>query len=182
MDALMPLACLPVQIAGRNRAWRDMIVYAITTDPDWQGGDYKTEPRGALVTAAAITAIAGGAPHQMQKALPTRDDADAYVKRVMEAGLARTDANDELYQVDSSRDYDPSARLADIKAPLMWINSADDFINPPELGIAEDKVKLIPRGRFVLLPIGPNTHGHGTHTYAAVWKPYLVQLLAESGG
>jgi homoserine O-acetyltransferase len=91
------------------------------------------------------------------------------------------DANDTLYQVASSRDYDPSAKLGDIRAPVMWVNSADDFINPPELGIAETEVKKIPHGRFVLVPIGPDTHGHGTHTYAVAWKPYLAELLAESG-
>jgi homoserine O-acetyltransferase len=157
-----------------------MIIYAITSDPQWQGGEYKTEPRGALMTAAAITVIAGSAPQQMQKAMPTRDQADAYVKRVVEADIARTDANDELYQVSSSGDYDPSAKLSDIVAPMMWVNSADDFINPPELGLAEQDVKQIKRGKFVLLPIGPNTHGHGTHTYAVAWKQYLAELLEES--
>ena len=180
VDALMPLACLPVQIAGRNRVWRDMIVEAIKGDPAWQGGDYKEEPRQALVTAAAITIIAGSAPQQMQKALPTRDAADAYVARVLPAIVARDDANDELYQVDSSRDYDPEAKLGDIKADVMWVKSADDFINPPELGIAEAEVKNIPHARFVLLPIGPNTHGHGTHTYAVAWKAYLAELLRDS--
>ena len=182
MDALMPLACNTVQIAGRNRVWRDMVVYAITHDPAWQGGEYKEEPRQALVTAEAITVIAGSAPQQMQKALSTRDEANAYVDRVMDVGLQHLDANDELYQTDSSRDYDPSAKLGDIVAPLMWVNSADDFINPPELGLAEQSVKEIKRGKFVLLPIGPNTHGHGTHTYAVAWKQYLAELLAESGG
>jgi homoserine O-acetyltransferase len=180
IDALMPLACLPVQIAGRNRVWRDMIVQAIKDDPDWKGGDYTAEPLQSLTTAEAIILIAGSAPQQMQKALPTRDAADAYVTRVFTAALPKLDANDLIYQVDSSRDYDPSARLGEIAAPMMWINSADDFINPPELGIAETEVKKIPHARFVLLPIGPNTHGHGTHTYAVAWKDYLAQLLAET--
>ena len=180
MDALMPLACNAVQIAGRNRVWRDMEIYAITSDPAWEGGDYKVEPRGALVTAAAITVIAGSAPQQMQKGLPTRDDADAYVKRVMEAEIASMDANDELYAIASSGDYDPSAKLGDIAAPVMWVNSADDFINPPELGLAEQQVKEIKRGTFVLLPISPTTHGHGTHTWAINWKDKLAALLAET--
>jgi homoserine O-acetyltransferase len=182
MDALMPLACNAVQIAGRNRVWRDMIVDAITADPDWKGGDYQIEPVRALRTAADITIIAGSAPQQMQKALPTRDAADAYRARAVAAYLARADANDELYQTDSSRDYDPSARLGEITAYVMWVNSADDFINPPELGLAEQAVKQIRHGRFVLLPIGPNTHGHGTHTYAVAWKQYLAALLRESAG
>ncbi|HEY1752072.1 MAG TPA: alpha/beta fold hydrolase [Caulobacteraceae bacterium] len=180
MDALMPLACSTVQIAGRNRVWRDMIVYAITSDPAWQGGDYKEEPREALLAAADISIIAGSAPWQMQRQLPTRDDSDAYVKRVVEADIAHDDANDELYQVNSSRDYDPSPKLGQITAPLLWINSADDFINPPELGIAEQEVKKIRHGTFVLLPISPTTHGHGTHTWAINWKDRLAQLLAET--
>jgi homoserine O-acetyltransferase len=182
VDALMPLACNTIQIAGRNRLWRDMVINAIESDPAWRGGDYKTEPTEALRTAADITIIAGSAPHQMQKALATRDAADAYLDRALTAQLASLDANDLLYQVASSRDYDPSARLGEIKAPVMWVNSADDFINPPELGIAEQEVRKMPRGRFVLLPIGPNTHGHGTHTYAVAWKEYLAQLLAEPVG
>ena len=180
VDALMPLACLTVQIAGRNRVWRDMVIQAIKSDPAWMGGDYVHEPAQGLTTAAALTVIAGSAPQQMQKALPTRDAADAYVTRVLAADLARTDANDTIYQIDSSRDYNPSARLGQIAAPVMWVNSADDFINPPELGIAEQEVKKLFHGRFVLLPIGPNTHGHGTHTFAVAWKDYLAELLAES--
>jgi homoserine O-acetyltransferase len=182
IDALMPLACNTIQIAGRNRVWRDMVVQAIQNDPAWKGGDYTEEPLQSLTTAAYLQVIAGSAPHQMQKALPTRDDADAYVTRVTAAELKGLDANDTLYQTNSSRDYDPSAKLGDITAPVMWVNSADDFINPPELGIAEQEVKKIKRGQFILLPIGPNTHGHGTHTFAVAWKQYLAQLLQESGG
>jgi homoserine O-acetyltransferase len=180
VDALMPLACNASQIAGRNQVWRDMIIDAIESDPDWKGGDYQAEPMRALRTAEDIILIAGSAPQQMQKALPTRDDADAYLKRVLDAQLPKLDANDLLYQVASSRDYDPSKRLGDITAYVMWVNSADDFINPPELGMAEQAVKEIKRGTFVLLPIGPNTHGHGTHTYAVAWKDRLAQLLEES--
>lgn len=180
VDALMPLACLPVPIAGRNRVWRDLVVQAITSDPAWKGGDYSAEPLQALTTATAIIVIAGSAPQQMQKTLPTPDAADAYVSRVLAAELKSLDANDTLYQFDSSRDYDPSAELGKIVAPVMWVNSADDFINPPELGIAEATVKKIPRGRFVLLPIGPNTHGHGTHTFAVAWKQHLAELLRDS--
>ena len=91
------------------------------------------------------------------------------------------DADDLIYQVDSSRDYDASANLEAIEAPVMWINSADDFINPPELPIANREAPRLKKGRFVLLPIGPNTHGHGTHTFAVAWKDYLYQLLEESG-
>jgi len=178
VDALMPLACLPVQIAGRNRLWRDLIIEAIRTDPEWRGGEYRSEPEGALRTAAGMLLIAGSAPIQMQLALPTRDAADEFLKKYMDRELQELDANDLLYQVDASRDYDPSAGLEQIRAPLMWINSADDFINPAELGIAEREIKRVKNGRFVLLPASEQTHGHGTHTYAAVWQQYLVQLLA----
>jgi len=178
VDALMPLACLPVQIAGRNRLWRDLVIEAIRTDPEWRGGEYRNEPEGALRTAAGMLLIAGSAPIQMQLALPTRDAADEFLKKYMDRELQELDANDLLYQVDASRDYDPSAGLEQIRAPLLWINSADDFINPPELGIAEREIKRVKNGRFVLLPASEQTHGHGTHTYAAVWEQYLVQLLA----
>ncbi len=181
IDALMPLACLPVQIAGRNRLWRDMIIDAIKSDPAWMGGDYKTEPATALRAASNILTIAGSAPLQMQKKLPTRDEADAYLDTIHQQDLPELDANDLLYQVASSRNYDPSAKLGMIRAPVMWVNSADDFINPPELGIAERMVKQLPHARFVLIPISDQTHGHGTHTWADVWKSHLAELLQESG-
>ena len=180
MDALMPLACLPVQIAGRNRVWRKMVTDGIKSDPAWMGGDYKTEPQMGLRIAIDMLIIAGSAPHQMQKSLPTRDAADKFLADYTERDLKTLDANDMLYQVDSSRDYDPSGALDKITAPVMWINSADDFINPPELGIAQEEVKKIKRGRFVLIPTSDATHGHGTHTYAAVWKDYLADLLKET--
>jgi len=177
MDALIPLACLPVQIAGRNRMWRAMAVDAIEADPDWKGGDYVEEPSAGLRTAADLLAIAGSAPLQMQKSMPTRDAADRYAADSVKSAIASTDANDEIYQVDSSRTYDPEPGLDKIVAPVMWINSADDFINPPELGIAEREVKKLKNGRFVLIPVSEATHGHGTHTWAAVWQDYLAGLL-----
>jgi homoserine O-acetyltransferase/O-succinyltransferase len=179
-DALMPLACLPVQIAGRNRMWRKMTIDAIKSDPAWMGGEYKTPPREGLRTASDLLMIAGAAPHQMQKAYPTRDAVDAYVEKTVEGYLTTLDANDFLYQVDASRDYDPSAKLETITAPVMWVNSADDFINPPELAIAEKEATRLKRGTFVLIPIGEQTHGHGTHTWAAVWKDRLEMLLNQS--
>jgi len=177
VDALMPLACLPVQIAGRNRVWRELLIDAIRGDPDWRQGEYRTQPIGALRTAAGMLLIAGSAPIQMQLTLPTRDAADQFVQKYMERELEDLDANDLLYQVSASRDYDPSGGLESIRAPVMWVNSADDFINPPELGIAEREIKRVPKGRFVLLPASDQTHGHGTHTWAAVWQQYLGQLL-----
>jgi homoserine O-acetyltransferase/O-succinyltransferase len=180
VDALMPLACLPVQIAGRNRMWRRLVIDAITGDPAWQNGDYQHEPATGLRSAAAILVIAGTAPAQLQRQYPTRDAADRHADEALAATLEGLDANDLLYQVSASRDYDPHARLAEIRAPLMWLNSADDFINPPELGIAEREVTKIPHGSFVLLPVGENTHGHGTHTWAVAWQDYLRELLAKS--
>jgi homoserine O-acetyltransferase/O-succinyltransferase len=180
MDALMPLACVPVQIAGRNRVWRKMVMDAIREDPEWKGGDYKEEPKQALRTALDFLLIAGAAPIPMQKALPTRDAADKYLDDYFRARFAALDANDLLYQVNSSRNYDPSQQLGKIKAPVMYINSGDDFINPPELGIAEREIKKVQNAKFVLIPASENTHGHGTHTWAELWKQYLAELLEKS--
>jgi homoserine O-acetyltransferase len=180
MDALMPLACLPVQIAGRNRMWRRMLIDAIREDPAWAGGEYKTEPREALRTASDLLFIAGSAPLYMQSAFPTRDAADQRVVEYTAGSFAALDANDLLYQVSASRGYDPAARLGEIRAPVLWINSADDFINPPELGIAEAQARRLRHGRFVLLPISERTRGHGTHTWAALWKSELAALLDET--
>jgi homoserine O-acetyltransferase len=179
-DALMPLACLPVPIAGRNRVWRDLLIEAIRADPAWAGGDYRAEPPAALRTAAGLLMIAGSAPIQMQITLPTREAADEFVDKYLERELGELDANDLLYQVGASRDYDPAADLEKIHVPVMWINSADDFINPPELGIAEREIKRVPNGQFVLLPASQQTHGHGTHSWAAVWQQYLARLLEAS--
>ena len=180
MDALMPLACLPVQIAGRNRLWRDLLIDAIRNDPQWMNGDYSSEPVAALRTAAGLLLIAGSAPIQMQLSLPSQAAADEFLQKYMARELDDLDANDLLYAVNASRDYDPSAGLEKIKAPLLLINSGDDFINPPELGIAEREIKRVANGRFVLLPASDQTHGHGTHTWAAVWQKYLAQLLDAS--
>jgi homoserine O-acetyltransferase len=180
VDALMPLACLPTQIAGRNRIWRKLVIDAIQKDPAWQGGEYKTEPTQALRTAASMLMIAGSAPILMQKAYPTRDAADKEVEDYIGRVLPTLDANDLLYQVSASRNYDPSSGLDKIKAPVMWVNSADDFINPPELGLAAGYAAKLKRGHFVLIPASDQTHGHGTHTWAAIWKSDLEQLLNES--
>jgi homoserine O-acetyltransferase len=179
IDALMPLACLPVQIAGRNRMWRKMLMDAIRNDPDWKGGEYTAQPRAALRTAQDLLVIAGSAPQQAQKSYPTRESADQYLEMVG-ARATSLDANDLLYQVNASRTYDPSAGLDKIKVPVMYVNSADDFINPPELGIAEREIGKVKKGRFVLLPISDLTRGHGTHTSAAAWQQYLDELLKTS--
>lgn len=180
MDALMPLACQPVQIAGRNRIWRKMIIDAIRNDPEWKNGEYTTQPRCALQTAMDFLLIAGSAPLQMQKNYPTREAADKYLDSYIKERSAGFDANDTLYQISASRNYDPSPQLEKIITPVMFINSADDFINPPELGIAEREIKRVKTGRFILIPISDQTRGHGTHTSAAVWQQYLKELLDKS--
>jgi len=180
MDGLMPLACLPVQIAGRNRVWRQALMDSIRLDPAWNKGEYTEEPLEGIRSALYLLLIAGSAPLEWQKDYPTRDQADLFVEGYIDRRLHSIDANDMLYAVDASRNYDPSANLEKIKAPVMFINSADDFINPPELGIAERKIKRVPHGQFHLLPITDQTRGHGTHTVATVWKQYLEELLEES--
>lgn len=180
MDALMPLACLPVEIAGRNRIWRGMVIDGIRDDPEWKNGEYTAEPRCALRIAADFLIIAGGGALRMQKDLPTREAADEYLAEYGKRVMAGLDANDFLYAVESSRDYDPSKQLVNITVPVMYVNSADDFVNPPELGIAEREIKRVKRGRFVLIPASEQTHGHGTHTWAVFWQQYLKELLEES--
>ena len=179
MDASMPLACLPVQIAGRNRMWRKMTIDAIRLSPDYNNGDY-TQPPYGLRTAIDFLIIAGSAPLQNQKDYPTREKADEFVESYTKRNLTTLDANDFLYAVDSSRNYNPEPNLEKITAPVMFVNSADDFINPPELGIAEREIKRVKKGKFVLLPITDQTRGHGTHTLANVWKQYMKELLDES--
>jgi homoserine O-acetyltransferase/O-succinyltransferase len=180
MDALMPLACQAVAVAGRNRIWRKMVIDGIETDPEWKNGEYTTEPQTALEIATDIQWIAGSAPLQAQKSYPTRDAADQYLEVYRKRYAETFDANNVLYAVSASRNYDPSSQLEKITAPVMWINSGDDFINPPELGIAQQQIKLVKNGKFVLIPASLETHGHGTHTYAAVWQQYLKELLDES--
>jgi len=180
MDALMPLASLPVEIAGRNRVWRRMAMDAIRNDSEWLGGEYKTQPMRALVTAEDLLLLVGSAPLFWQQQAPTRDVADKFYADRLKAALRRLDANDLLYQIDSSREYNPAPKLETIKAPLVAINSADDFINPPELRIIEREIRRVKRGRFILLPITDQTRGHGTHTLPAIWQGYLKRLLNES--
>lgn len=180
MDALAPFACLPTQIAGRNRMWRKMLMDAIRSDPAWLGGDYKTQPLAGLRTASDLLMIAGSTPLPWQIAYPTRDAADADVEVYTKQSLETLDANDLLYAVDSSRNYDPSPGLEKIKAPVLWIKSQDDFINPPELGIAEKLVKRIPNARFINIPISDKTHGHGSHTWAVLWQDQLADLLKRT--
>ena len=174
-DALAPFACLPVQIAGRNRMMRYMSIEGIKRDPAWMGGEYKTEPVEGLRLANTLVLVMGSSPLQMQKQAPTREAAEQYVDRFW--SRPSNDANDMIYYLNASRNYNPSPHLEDIKTPMLWINSADDYINPAELGIAEKEVKRMPNARFILLPISDSTRGHGTHTAAAVWKGYLAEFM-----
>jgi len=179
MDALMPLACLPIQISGRNRIWRNMIVDMLRSDPGYDGGDYATEPR-ALASAYDLLWIFGSAPLHDQILLPTQAAADDYFQKSIVGGASGYDANDMIYQFEASRDYNPEPNLDRIVAPLLAVNSADDQINPPELGIMEREIGKVKHGRYILLPVTEQTRGHGTHTLPAIWGPYLRELLAQS--
>ncbi len=180
MDALMPLACQAVEVAGRNRIWRKMVIDGIRNDPEWKGGEYTTEPRAAMEISTDMLLIAGSAPLHMQENFPTRDAADAYLETYRAKNAKAFDANDFLFAVSASRNYDPSHDLEKITVPVMWINSADDFINPPELTMAQTEVKRLKKGRFILVPASLETYGHGTHTQAEVWQAYLKELIEES--
>jgi homoserine O-acetyltransferase len=179
MDALLPLASVPGQVSSRNRVWRRVLIDAIRNDPAWQGGNYTTQPPGLRVAAQMLWLMSSNPVRRAAEA-PTLADAD----RVMEAYVANymrtADANDVLYYFEASHDYDPGPGLAKIAAPLVAINSADDIINPPEIGLLEKEIQRVKRGRAVILPLSERTAGHGTHTLAAVWKDELVRLLRES--
>jgi homoserine O-acetyltransferase len=176
MDALMPLASLPTQIAGRNRVWRRVVIDAIRQDPDWNNGNYTTQPR-SLRTAAQMLWLVGSNPILRQSAAPTVAAADKSIDDYVANYMRTGDANDILYALESSRDYDPGPALERITAPLVAINSADDLINPPELQILEREIMRVPKGRAIVLPLTERTTGHGTHTQAALWKQHLVELL-----
>jgi homoserine O-acetyltransferase len=179
MDALMPLASVPTQIAGRNRMMRQIVAKSIREDPDWKNGEYTSPPRG-MMAGMTILWMMTSSPLQQQKDAPTRDSADAIINRYMDARMKSTDANDFLYQYEASRDYDPSPHLEKIKAPLVAVNSADDLVNPPELGLMEKLMPRVKRGKYVLIPISDRTRGHGTHSIPAIWKQHLIDLLKEA--
>jgi homoserine O-acetyltransferase len=176
MDALMPLASLPTQISGRNRVWRKTIIDAITHDPAWKGGEYQTQPP-SLRTAIEMFWLVGSNPVLRQQEAPTLARADEVIDAYVEHNLQIDDANDVLYQLAASQDYDPGPALEKIAAPLIAVNSADDLVNPPELRILEHEITRVPHGRAVVIPFSDQTHGHGSHTYAVLWKQYLLELL-----
>jgi homoserine O-acetyltransferase len=176
MDGLVPMASVPAQIAGRNRMWRKMILDSLRNDPAWNGGEYTTQPPG-LEGAIRILVLMAGSTVQAQKDAPTRDAADKLLAEQMRSRSNGVDANDMLYYFDASREYDPSPGLERITAPLLAINSADDLINPPELGLMERLMPRVASGKYVLLPITSETRGHGTHSWPALWQQYLKAFL-----
>ena len=180
MDALLPLASLPTQISGRNRVWRRIVMDSIRNDPAWQGGLYSSQPPG-LRTAMAMLFLMSSNPLARQQEMPTLQESDAVFDAWLARAMESADANDLLYQVQASWDYDPGRYLEKIEAPLVAVNFADDLINPPELGVLERETRRVRQGRAVVVPAGPETRGHGTHTLATVWKEELARLLAETG-
>jgi homoserine O-acetyltransferase/O-succinyltransferase len=181
-SALMPLACEPVEIAGLNRMWRQLAINGIEADPAWNGGNYTGEPLTGLRAAQNLLFVAGAAPLLYQAQYPTRAAASAYAEQRVAAALKTLDANDLIYQLDASRNYNPWPNLERIKVPVTWVNSADDFINPRNLSVPQAVLKRMPTVRFRLIPETAETHGHGTHTWAKFWKADLVALIARSGG
>jgi len=178
--ALMPMACEPVEIAGLNRMWRQLAINGIKSDPQWQGGAYATEPTQGLRTAQSLLFVAGAAPLNYQALYGTREAASGYAEERVSTAMQSLDANDLIYQLDSSRNYNPWPRLEAITAPMMWVNSADDFINPRNLDYPAMALRRMPTARFRMIEETGDTHGHGSHTWAKFWKQDLVELLARS--
>lgn len=180
--ALMPLACMPVEIAGLNRTWRQFVIDGIKADPAWAGGDYTAQPQAGLRTAASLLIVAGAAPLALQRQAPTRADAERFAAERIAAAMRGVDANDMIYQFVSSRNYNPWPVLERIRVPVMWINSADDFINPRNSTYPADAVKRMPSAQFRLIEETDQTFGHGTHTRPQFWIDDLRALLARSAG
>lgn len=178
MDGLVPLASNPVEIAGRNRVWRKLLVDSIVTDPTWKNGEYSEPPQG-LASALGFLLMATSTPLQWQRQFPTAAAADTWLAGQIASRARTTDANDMIYYFRASEDYDPSPHLDRIAAPLLAINSADDFVNPPELPMMADLIKKVKRGRFVLIPISDQTRGHGTHSQPAIWGGELARFLGD---
>jgi homoserine O-acetyltransferase len=178
--ALMPMACEPIEIAGLNRMWRQLAINGIKADPAWQNGAYGKQPIQGLRTAQSLLFVAGGAPLHYQAQYPTREAASAFAEERVSTAMAALDANDLIYQLESSRNYNPWPKLEAITAPVMWINSADDFINPRNLDIPDRAIKRMPNAKFRMIPETSETRGHGSHTWAKFWKQDLADLLART--
>ena len=177
-DGLVPLASNPVEIAGRNRIWRKALVDAIVTDPTWNEGNYAAPPRG-MASAIGFLLMATSVPLQWQRQFSTAAAADKFLADQVASRTKTTDANDMIYYFRASEDYDPSPHLEKITAPLLAINSADDFVNPPELPMMKELISRVKRGRFVLIPLSDQTRGHGTHSQPQIWGAMLEQFLSE---
>jgi homoserine O-acetyltransferase len=180
VQAMMPMACLPTEIAGHNRMWRRMAIEGIRSDPAWNQGNYTTQPVMGLRVAVSLLQVAGWNPLQVQIAYPTRAAADAYIVDRVTRDMASRDANDLIYQLDASRTYNPLPNLERVRVPMTWMNSADDFINPSQYGIAEAAARRLPSAHYILIPATAETRGHGTHTWARFWRQELIDLLART--
>lgn len=180
VQAMMPLACMPIEIAGLNRMWRYALIEGFRSDPAYDGGNYTEQPMAGMRNAANLLIVAGGAPLAIQQEFPTREAAETAYDEQLPAVMAGRDANDMIWQFDSSRNYNPEPNLEAITMPVTWINSEDDFINPSNFDFTQALAARMPQGRYVLIPESVETHGHGTHTWAAFWKDELVGLLERS--
>ena len=176
MDALVPMACQPTEMAGRNWMTRRMLIDSVRNDPDYQGGNYTVQPRAVQFASAFFNVTTLGGSLAYQKLAPGREAADKLVAQRMAAPFT-ADANDFVYQWDASRDYNPAPALERISAPLLAINSADDERNPPELGIMERELKRLKNGRLLLIPASDETRGHGTTGMARFWKAQLQAFM-----
>ncbi|MBV9861630.1 MAG: alpha/beta fold hydrolase [Alphaproteobacteria bacterium] len=179
MDAIVPLASQPVEISGRNWIMRRAAAEAIRHDPDWKDGNYDKPPTHWIYTAP-VGALMTENPARIQEIAPTREQADAYYQRLVERA-AKEDANDTLYGIEAVEDYNPEPDLDKITARVLVINSADDMVNPPDLKTVERGLARVKNATYVLIPESERTHGHFTHRYAAIWKPYLVDFLKTLG-
>ena len=176
MDALAPMASQPTEMSSRNWMMRRLIIDTIKNDPDWKNGDYTAQPRSLKAAAVFYGIATNGGTLAYQKLAPTRAAADKLLDQRL-AGPFPFDANDFLYQWDSSRDYNPAPKLEQIKAALLAINSADDERNPPETGLMVEALKRVPNGKLYLIPASPDTAGHGTTAMAKFYKAQLEELL-----
>lgn len=176
VDDLFPLVCMPVEIAGRNRLWRDYAMYLITSDPAYANGDYTQEPHGLKETLTLFDLVIGG-PSQLRKLAPDRGRADELFDNWTEHAGEGRDANDIVYALNASRHYNPEPNLEKITAKVVAVNAADDFINPPDLGIMVTVMKQVKHGRLVLIPVSAGTHGHGSGGDPTLWKQDLAELL-----
>jgi len=178
MDALVPLASMPVEVAGRNWMMRRMLIDAIRNDPEWNGGNYTKQPPGFRRAQVYFGIATSGGTRAIYNSAPTREKADKLIDERL-AQPSAADANDVLYQYESSRDYNPAPKLESIQATVLAINSADDERNPAELGIMEHAIQRVKHGRYVLIPTSDETRGHGTAGIAKFWKKDLSELLSH---